>query len=82
MVVESGEAESASVVVVFASLIGPGDMLRFTCGDGVPNGRVTRVRSVRTFHCFLRGYCREDGGYSVHVADEAHVEIPFVVDFE
>ena len=57
VVMKTSEPEASAVVVVFATLVGPGDVLRFTGSDGLADSRIAGVRAVFAFHGFLGSNC-------------------------
>ena len=82
VVVQPGEAEAATLVVVFAALVDPGDMLRFLAATALRTVGFAGVRTVFPFHGRIRGDRAEDRRDALHALAEAHVEIPLVIRLE
>ncbi len=79
----AGKAEASPVVVILASLISPGDVLRFLAlQNRLSNVRVVAVGSIPTLESIGAGQSGKNGSHSIHVFAKAHVVVPFVVDGE
>lgn len=79
MVVQAGESKAAAIAIVFASLIGPSDVLSIAIGDRFADVRIAAVSAILAFHGLCRGMGGEDGRDAFHLGTETHMEVPFVI---